>query len=63
MPSRIFAAIYDHLMIRLQPQDVRDARQSVVAGLSGDILEVGAGTGMNFAPWPTRFGTTWFSRA
>ena len=49
MPSRIFAAIYDPLMSRFTPQAVRDARESVVNGLSGDILEVGAGTGMNFA--------------
>ncbi len=49
MPSRIFAAIYDPLMSRFTPQAVRDARESVVNGLSGDILEVGAGTGMSFA--------------
>ncbi len=49
MPSRIFAAIYDPLMSRFTPQAVRDARESVVHGLSGDILEVGAGTGLSFA--------------
>ena len=49
MPSRIFAAIYDPLMNRLTPQSVRDARESVVDDLSGEILEVGAGTGRNFA--------------
>ena len=49
MPSRIFAAIYDPLMSRFTPPGVRDAREGIVGDLSGEILEVGAGTGMNFA--------------
>ncbi len=49
MPSRIFAAIYDPLMSRFTPPSVRDAREGIVRDLSGEILEVGAGTGTNFA--------------
>ena len=48
MPSRIFAAIYDPLMRRLEPPGVRDARGPLVGDLRGEILEVGAGTGANF---------------
>lgn len=48
MASRIFAAIYDPLMHRFEPQGVRDVRGSLVADLTGDVLEIGAGTGANF---------------
>ena len=48
MPSRIFAAIYDPLMHRVEPRGVRDARGPLVGDLSGEVLEVGAGTGANF---------------
>ncbi len=48
MPSRIFAAMSDPLMYRFEPRGVRDARGSLVGDLSGEVLEVGAGTGVNF---------------
>ena len=48
MPSRIFAAIYDPLMHRIEPPSVRDARGPLVGDLSGEVLEVGTGTGANF---------------
>ncbi len=53
MPSRIFAAIYDPLMHRIEPQGVRDARGPLVDDLTGDVLEVGAGTGANFEHYST----------
>ena len=49
VPSRIFAAIYDPLMHCVEPRGVRDARGPLVGDLSGEVLEVGAGTGANFA--------------
>ncbi len=41
--------MYDPFMYRFEPRGVRDARRSLVGDLSGEVLEVGAGTGVNFA--------------
>lgn len=40
-------------MMRHEPGDVVRARQELLDGLSGCVLEVGAGTGANFAHYPT----------
>ncbi len=40
------------LMMRHQPDDVIRARRELLEGLSGRVLEVGAGTGSNFALYP-----------
>lgn len=40
------------LMMRHQPEDVIRARRELLEGLSGRVLEVGAGTGSNFALYP-----------
>ncbi len=45
--SRIWA-----LMMRHQPEDVIRARRELLDGLSGRVLEVGAGTGSNFEHYP-----------
>lgn len=39
-------------MMRHQPEDVVRARRELLEGLSGRVLEVGAGTGSNFALYP-----------
>jgi ubiquinone/menaquinone biosynthesis C-methylase UbiE len=52
MPSRSFAALYDLLMHRCEPAGVRRARGPLIADLSGDVLEVGCGTGGNFDQYP-----------
>ncbi|MBF6621515.1 MAG: methyltransferase domain-containing protein, partial [Patulibacter sp.] len=39
-------------MMRHQPEDVLRARQELLEGLSGRVLEVGAGTGSNFPLYP-----------
>ena len=46
---RWFAAVYDHLVTEgeLEPR-----RAVLLAGLRGDVLEIGAGTGANFAHYP-----------
>lgn len=40
------------LMMRHQPEDVIRARRELLEGLSGRVLEVGAGTGSNFELYP-----------
>src|SRR4051794_916130 len=40
------------LMSRNEPARVRDHRRELLAGLSGRVLEVGAGTGANFEHYP-----------
>jgi SAM-dependent methyltransferase len=45
--SRVWA-----LMMRHQPEDVLRARRELLDGLSGRVLEVGAGTGSNFGLYP-----------
>lgn len=40
------------VMMRHQPDDVLQARRELLAGLRGRVLEVGAGTGENFALYP-----------
>lgn len=45
--SRLFAAIYDRLMAGSEEACVRDWRAELLGGLSGRVLEIGAGTGLN----------------
>ena len=45
--SRLFAAIYDRLMAGSEDACVRDWRAELLGGLSGRVLEIGAGTGLN----------------
>jgi hypothetical protein len=44
----IFARVYQRLS-RLMERDIGDHRGDLLAGLSGRVLEVGPGNGMNFA--------------
>ena len=37
----------------MSPNTLRELRRENLAGLSGRVLEVGAGTGSNFAHYPT----------
>jgi ubiquinone/menaquinone biosynthesis C-methylase UbiE len=45
--GRIFAACYDRLMAASEKATLRAHRQSLLAGASGRVLEIGAGTGAN----------------
>jgi ubiquinone/menaquinone biosynthesis C-methylase UbiE len=49
---RWFAAVYDRLNARAERGPLGRARRELLADLSGDILEIGAGTGANFAHYP-----------
>ena len=45
--SRLFAALYDRLVAGSEDACVRDWRADLLGGLSGRVLEIGAGTGLN----------------
>ncbi len=50
--SRILAAIYDRFMGGVEEACLRDWRAELLGGLSGEVLEVGAGTGLNLPHYP-----------
>jgi ubiquinone/menaquinone biosynthesis C-methylase UbiE len=50
--SRLFAALYDRLIADMEKAGVRDWRAKLLANLSGSVLEIGAGTGLNLEHYP-----------
>ncbi|MGH2780212.1 MAG: class I SAM-dependent methyltransferase [Thermoleophilaceae bacterium] len=48
----IFARFFDRLS-RLMEREVGQHRRQLLAGLSGRVVEIGAGNGMNFQHYPT----------
>jgi SAM-dependent methyltransferase len=48
----IFARLFDRLVRKADPQQA-DHRRELLAGLSGRVIEVGAGNGINFANYPS----------
>ena len=53
MCGRILAALYDRGARRVEEAGLRARRRELLAGLSGDVLEIGAGTGLNLEHYPT----------
>lgn len=49
---RWFAAMYDRLTGSAERGPLGRARHELLAGATGDVLEIGAGTGANFAHYP-----------
>jgi SAM-dependent methyltransferase len=47
----IFARLFDRLVRKADPQEA-EHRVELLAGLSGRVIEVGAGNGINFANYP-----------
>lgn len=47
MIGRLGARLYDRSLERLERAQLRERRRRLVAGLEGDVLEIGAGTGLN----------------
>ena len=45
--GRIFASSYDHVMARTEKHGLGAHRRQLLAGASGDVLEIGGGTGAN----------------
>lgn len=48
----VFARVYDRLSRRLEARGVADHRRRLLAGLSGTVVEVGAGNGLNLRHYP-----------
>jgi len=50
--QRLFAAIYDPFLALGERRGTADRRAALLADLSGDVLEIGAGTGLNLKHYP-----------
>nr|MBA2528825.1 class I SAM-dependent methyltransferase [Euzebyales bacterium] len=48
----LFARCYDRLSRAIEERGAGEHRREVVAGLSGRVIEIGAGNGLNFAGYP-----------
>ena len=48
--SRFFALTYDRQMTKVEKAGLRACREGLLAGVGGQVLEIGAGTGLNLAP-------------
>lgn len=48
----LFARFYTHVLARNEPDELRAYRDELLAGLSGRVVEVGAGSGANFTHYP-----------
>jgi ubiquinone/menaquinone biosynthesis C-methylase UbiE len=48
----LFARFYTHVLARNEPAELRAYRDELLAGLSGRVVEVGAGSGANFPHYP-----------
>jgi len=46
---RWFAAVYDRMMAPAERGFMKEVRKEIAGGASGQVLEIGAGTGANFA--------------
>jgi ubiquinone/menaquinone biosynthesis C-methylase UbiE len=49
----LFARFYTHVLARNEPDEIGEYRDELLAGLSGRVVEVGAGSGANFAHYPS----------
>jgi ubiquinone/menaquinone biosynthesis C-methylase UbiE len=45
--GRIFAAMYDRMTAKMERDGLGDHRKALLAGATGDVLEIGGGTGSN----------------
>jgi SAM-dependent methyltransferase len=48
----LFARFYTHVLARKEPAELIAFREELLAGLSGRVVEVGAGAGANFPHYP-----------
>jgi ubiquinone/menaquinone biosynthesis C-methylase UbiE len=49
----VFARLYARLAPRMDAEGMGEHRRALLAGLSGDVVEVGAGSGLNFTHYPS----------
>lgn len=50
--DRVFARVYDRVLVPVEERGLADARHDLLAPLDGTVVEVGAGTGLNLAHVP-----------
>ncbi len=50
------AAMYDRTFAKTEALGLSDWRQDLLAGLTGEVLEIGAGTGLNLTHYPDTVG-------
>jgi ubiquinone/menaquinone biosynthesis C-methylase UbiE len=55
--TRFFAATYDRFMRSTEDGGLRALRGELLAGATGDVLEIGGGTGLNLRHYGTRVQT------
>lgn len=55
--DRVFAAVYDRVLRPAEEHGLAEIRQRVLGGLSGTVLEIGAGTGLNLGRYPDEVDT------
>jgi ubiquinone/menaquinone biosynthesis C-methylase UbiE len=48
----IFARVYARLSVSMERSGVGERRHQLLSGLTGQVIEVGAGNGLNFAHYP-----------
>ncbi|MBX9246887.1 class I SAM-dependent methyltransferase, partial [Actinotalea ferrariae] len=53
LPASTGAALYDPVLARGERLGMADRRAALLAGARGAVLEIGAGTGLNLAHYPT----------
>ncbi|MEA2349032.1 MAG: hypothetical protein QOG62_2819 [Thermoleophilaceae bacterium] len=50
--DRLFARLYDPLFAKIEREGLTDMRRQCLAQASGEVLELGAGTGLNLEHYP-----------
>jgi ubiquinone/menaquinone biosynthesis C-methylase UbiE len=48
----LFARVYDPMMAGIEERGLAEQRRQLVGSVSGDVLEIGAGTGLNLPAYP-----------
>lgn len=54
--GRVFAAAYDRVLAQTEAAGLSERRADLLRGATGDVLEVGAGTGANVDRYPAGLG-------
>ena len=53
----VFARVYDPMMSKVEQKRLHEHRRQLLGALHGDVLEVGAGTGLNLDVYPDTVGS------
>jgi len=51
-PRRWFSRFYARMSVRMEDEGMSELRRELLTGLTGEVVEVGAGNGLNFAHYP-----------